>query len=716
MKFRQFIFALLATGLVSQFIPRAPAQTVNAAVPTPKFEVRGYRFEGETFLPLSELSDALSNYTGYVDLPRIHAGLNRLQRVYFLNDITNVSVFLPQQTITNGILRVQILPVLATASTPKPTRKFDVRTYRIEGNTVLPPSDFGVLSNYTGTNLDFARLREGLGKIQLRYRALGFSTINVTLPQQRLTNGLVRVKVIEGRLSAITVSGNHWFSDKNVRHALPSLTTNILLNTRWFQPELDLANANRDRQIYPVISPGPDPGTTLLDLKVKDQLPLHGRIEINDKNAPDTALLRFDTAIQYGNLWQLDHQIGFDYNFSPQVFKNGSDTEIYPDAPQVATYSMFYRMPLGTQTGLREDLDNQPVTFGYDEISHRFNLPPPTGHPDLTFYASRASSDSFLQSGAHTIIFTNTLADISAQSQQHTPTIDNNLGLKLTLPLDQFLGIQSSLLFGIDFKTYAANTDSTNLTYFDLYALDQFGNRVLVTNQTLRVAANSSQALQYVPLSVGWMASRPDKYGSFFFTWNQSIFLTQLASTRSDFQNVADNSRAGGNYTTLNAGLIRQQNLFGDWTATLNVNGQWASAPLINNEQFALGGTSGVRGYEEGEAYGDSGWRALLDLHAPPVNVGYFPTDTADVPAQLRCSLFMDYGQLYSPLLMNQQISEWGTGIAFLLTAGEHFDARLTLAWALDDVELGPGSTANKVFTGTTTGSMQAYFSVGAQF
>ena len=272
------------------------------------------------------------------------------------------------------------------------------------------------------------------------------------------------------------------------------------------------------------------------------------------------------------------------------------------------------------------------------------------------------------------------------------------------------------MLFGIDFKTYAANTFSTNLTTFNLYATDQFGNPVLVTNVTQRLTNNSSQMLEYLPLSIGWMASRPDKYGSFFFTWNQSIFLTSLASGRRDFQNVVGNSRAGGDYTTLNAGLIRQQNLLADWTATLNVNGQWASAPLINNEQFALGGTSGVRGYQEGEAYGDSGWRALFDLHAPPVNVGYFPTDTGDTAAQLRCSLFMDYGQLYSPSLVRQQISEWGTGVSFLLTAGQHFDARLTLAWALDEVNLTPASTANKVFTGTSAGSAEAYFSVGAQF
>jgi hemolysin activation/secretion protein len=58
------------------------------------------------------------------------------------------------------------------------------------------------------------------------------------------------------------VTGNRYFSTNNVRRALPSLRTNVLLNTRWLQPELDRANANADRQIYPVVSPGPEPGTT----------------------------------------------------------------------------------------------------------------------------------------------------------------------------------------------------------------------------------------------------------------------------------------------------------------------------------------------------------------------------------------------------------------------------------------------------------------------
>lgn len=720
MRFRQHILTAALALTPALLI----AQT-NAPLSPPKLEVRSYQFEGETIFPPDKLSAALVNYTGAVELRQIQAGLVKLQQFYRQTGHTNLSVTLPQQNLSNGIVRVKIISrvpasaVVAVTNVPaKPLPTLAVKTYRIEGNTVLAPQDFGVLSNYTGTNITFPQLREGLGKVQLRYRELGFPTIGVTLPQQRISNGVVRVKVVEGKLAAINVTGNEYYSSNNVRRALPSLTNNILLNTKWFQPELDRANANRDRQIYPVIGPGLEPGTSDLTLKVKDRLPLHGRFEINDKSAPGTALLRSDTAIQYGNLWQLDHQIGFDYNFSPQEYKSSSDANGFPpDMPQVATFSGFYRIPLGDGGGLRDEFDQKPVTFGYDEVSHKFNLPPLTGRPELIVYGSHSSTDTRLQYGPRKTIFTNTLADISSQFTQHTPTVNDNVGTKLTIPLKEFASVKSSLILGFDFKSYSARTYSTNLTYFDLYALDPFGNRVLVTNQTIRLPANRSQSLEYFPLSLGWAAARPDKYGSFQFTLNESFFLAKLASDRENFQQVAGNSHAGGNYTTVNAGFIRQQNLPGGWSVVVNANGQWASNPLIGNEQFSMGGTSGVRGYRDGEVAGDTGWRSLVDLRTPPVNVGYFPAATGDIPATLRGSVFMDYGQIYFIDRPGQSaLSEWGTGFGLFLTAGEHFDARLTVGWALLGTTSNPNNGNNYASTKTPEGSAQAYFSVGYQF
>jgi hemolysin activation/secretion protein len=598
-------------------------------------------------------------------------------------------------------------PAPAFTNTPAQfLARLTVRGYRIDGNSVLPPENFGLLTNYTGTNVTLPQIREGIGKIQLRYRELGFPTISVSLPQQKLTNGIVHVKVVEGKIADIKIVGNKHFSNADIQRALPDVTTNILLNTKWFQPELDQANQNHDRQIYPVISPGFDPGTTALELRVTDQTPLHGHAEVNDKSSPGTPLLRVDTTLQYDNLWQQEHQVGVDYNFSPQAYKPDGSANFY-DLPLVTSYSGFYRIPLGSGTSEREAVEQQPASFGFDEANHKFNMPPPTGHPDLTIYASRSASATPVRYGPLSIIFTNPLANISSQFGQQNFTFDNNVGAKFTLPVRQIAGVNSAFSLGVDFKTYDAPTFSTNLTYFSLYGKDSLGNVFLITNKTISLPSNSREQLTYVPLSFGWSASRPDASGGFAFNYSQSLFLGAFGSSRTNFQVVAGAPRAGGNYTTINAGLARQQNLPRGWSALLNLNGQWSSAPLIANEQFALGGTSGVRGYQQGETYGDNGWRALFDVRAPAFTIGNFPVRSGQVPAELRCSWFMDYGQVFlidRPVVNSLAYSQWGTGLGFFLTCGEHFDARLTLAWAL----LGTQDTK--------PGTTQAYFSVGSQF
>jgi len=357
--------------------------------------------------------------------------------------------------------------------------------------------------------------------------------------------------------------------------------------------------------------------------------------------------------------------------------------------------------------GLRESYEGIPADFGYDEASHRFVLPPPSGNPEFIVYASRSTVEMPVRHGPVTVITNTVLEDLSSQFNERDLTFTENLGARFTLPLDEFSGIRSALSVGADYKWYEAENYTTNLTFASLYALDQFGNRVLVTNQTLRLAANNRLSLHYLPLSAGWSGSRADPWGNTTLNFNPSFFLPSLSSTRTNFQSVAGTPYAGGGYMDLTAGLIREQRLPKDWSVLLRANGQFSSAPLISNEQFALGGTAGVRGYQEGANYGDTGWRMLWDLRAPPLNVGFFPTSDGQIPANLRCSLFMDYGQTFlldRPPSPGTSVTQWGTGVGFYLTAGPHVEARLTLGWALRDAP------------GTSAGSAQAYFSVGFQF
>jgi hemolysin activation/secretion protein len=65
-------------------------------------------------------------------------------------------------------------------------------------------------------------------ELQLEYHNRGYDTISVTIPQQRLTNGVFKIRVFEGRLAEIVVTGNRFYSSNNVMRACcPGLKTNI---------------------------------------------------------------------------------------------------------------------------------------------------------------------------------------------------------------------------------------------------------------------------------------------------------------------------------------------------------------------------------------------------------------------------------------------------------------------------------------------------------
>ncbi|HEX7653678.1 MAG TPA: helix-turn-helix domain-containing protein, partial [Verrucomicrobiae bacterium] len=337
---------------------------------------------------------------------------------------------------------------------------FKVEKYLVSGNTILPPEKMGVLFTNVptsfGTNVTFADIKSAIGQLQTAYRERGFVTVSVGLPPQKLTNGVVKVKVTEGRLADIKVQGNNWYSTPNVLRALPSLHTNMLLNSHVFQRELDLANANRDRQVYPVIGPGLEPGTSELTLKVKDRLPLHGRVEYNNTGTPGTPTDRTTFNASYGNLWQLEHQVGVQYTFTPLDYKSANPYGLWgPDLPLIANYSAYYRMPLGPADSIQQQIDQSNGKFGYNEVTHQFQMPPPSGRPELTIYGTRSVSDTGVQKDPTTIHLVETNGLILDQNHySENVTLNEGIGLKLSMPLPQIRSLSSTLTFGLDYKHY----------------------------------------------------------------------------------------------------------------------------------------------------------------------------------------------------------------------------------------------------------------------
>ncbi len=585
--------------------------------------------------------------------------------------------------------------------------RFEVEKYLIAGNSVLPPNALSeVLTNIDGafgTNVSFEGIRTVLAELQGAYHERGYVTVTLGLPQQKLTNATVKVQVTEGRLADIYVKGNRYFSSNNVMRALPSLHTNMVLNGPIFQAELNRANANQDRQIYPVIGPGPDPGTSDLTLRVKDQLPLHAKVDYNNENSPGTPDLRINTSAVYNNLWDLDQSVGAQYSFSPQQYKT-ADWPFY-DEPLVATYGTFYRVPLGNPVPIDNEIASSPGNFGYDEATHKFNLPPPTGQPDFTFLASRSTIDTGLQTLSDTVLSSTTNLTISQQNVEQSVTVNQDLGGRLSIPFVTPDNLQFNFSGGLDFKTYQVSNYATNQFTSTQAQVDSAGNPLPpIISTVASPKPATTQQIQYLPLSIRSDVSERDFAGTTTFgvgvsynPWftsqtykSSTITGTNGISTniftrvygQKSLEGITGSPNSTGYWVVLSPTFSRTFMFYTNWVTTFRADGQWASQPLISNEQFGIGGVNSVRGYHEGEEFGDTGWHFSLEQSTPSHTVG---TVYGNTPLTLRGSVYMDLATVYllDPQGRPASTELWGTGFGITAAVGSHWQARFLFSLPL---------------------------------
>jgi hemolysin activation/secretion protein len=194
-----------------------------------------------------------------------------------------------------------------------------------------------------------------------------------------------------------------------------------------------------------------------------------------------------------------------------------------------------------------------------------------------------------------------------------------------------------------------------------------------------------------------------DKTGSTAFGAGVNVnFAGGPFSDQEEFNKL----NSSGDYVTAQLSASRDQRIYEDWSMLIKADGQWAVAQhgLISNEQFGIGGTAGVRGYQEGERYGSSGWRATVEPRTPMVDIGMVD---GTAPMRVRASVFMDYGQSYLyevPVGVATTEQLWGAGLGFSGTIGTSFDFRFAAAWALHSASM------------SKPGDLQIYFGLGAQF
>lgn len=207
-----------------------------------------------------------------------------------------------------------------TSAPAAPQPQFYVREYRVNGNTVLVVRQIErAVYPFLGENKTIADVEKARAALEKAYHDAGYSTVFVDIPEQDVVGGVVRLHVSEGRISRLRVTGTRFFSPLRIREKVPALAQGDVPNLPEVQRQLNELNRRTgDRAVIPVLRPGKTPGTVELELKVKDEFPLHGSLEYNNRYSAGTTHSRLLGSVRYDNLFQREHSLALLYQASPE--------------------------------------------------------------------------------------------------------------------------------------------------------------------------------------------------------------------------------------------------------------------------------------------------------------------------------------------------------------------------------------------------------------
>ncbi|WP_035474594.1 ShlB/FhaC/HecB family hemolysin secretion/activation protein [Burkholderia sp. WSM2230] len=212
----------------------------------------------------------------------------------------------------------------------------------------LPILDAAFLHTFDsdlGKPLTFGRLAEIRHAVIERYRAAGKPLVDVYVPEQDVSSGVVRIAVAEFRLGEVRTSGNRYFSDALLKREMPLKAGDPILQA---DVSLGLAvlNANPYRRVDAVFAPGEAANSTDVILQTDDRLPLRANAGYDNAGVRDLGRDRFFAGIDYGNLFGLDQHVAYQFTASNDFLSGNPDIEGRANRARFLAHALSYIAPL----------------------------------------------------------------------------------------------------------------------------------------------------------------------------------------------------------------------------------------------------------------------------------------------------------------------------------------------------------------------------------
>lgn len=243
------------------------------------------------------------------------------------------------------------LPPQPTPSEPPPAieAKIQIKQVEVLGSTAFSKAELAqVVRPFVGKQATFEQLLAIRTAVTELYTRNGYTTSGAFLPPQDISQGTIKIQVVEGELERIEIQGLKRLQASYARDRI-ALATQTPLNIRRLESALQLLQLDPlFSRVQAELTAGTGPGRSILILDLKEAPPLSGALLIENRDSPSVGSIRGSALLSHRNL------LGFGDRLNAEVGRTGG----------ILSYNFGYEVPLNARDGtlsLRYDNGNSRI-------------------------------------------------------------------------------------------------------------------------------------------------------------------------------------------------------------------------------------------------------------------------------------------------------------------------------------------------------------------
>lgn len=211
--------------------------------------------------------------------------------------------------------------------------RFTVNKYEIIGNNPLGQKAYKVIAPFLGDQYGLEGLSAAADALEQALNKKGYSFHRVSLPPQELFGGSVILEIVEFKVGQIKVTGNKFFSNKNILRSLPAIKSGITPNTKEVSNAVKTANQNASKNIVLRFNEGEEPNTIDIGLNVTDSKPQTFFVSLDNTGGYQSKESRMTLGYQHANVLNKDHSMTFTITTSPEDTESATQMGISYQIP-----------------------------------------------------------------------------------------------------------------------------------------------------------------------------------------------------------------------------------------------------------------------------------------------------------------------------------------------------------------------------------------------